>query len=70
VLWLARKTPDAIARRALLLASAVGNGVGLMLGLWSRSAGLQGLLAWLSVGIYAALLLGALYFLLRPSSRD
>jgi len=70
VLWLARKTPDAIARRALLLASIAGNGVGLALSLWSRSAGLQGLLAWLSVGLYSALLLGALYFLLRPSRRD
>ena len=44
--------------------------IGLVLSLWSRSAGLQGLLAWLAVGIYAALLLGSLYFLLRPSRRD
>jgi FtsH-binding integral membrane protein len=68
--WLARKTPDDSARRALLLAGALGNLSGLVLSLWSRSAGLQGLLAWLGAAIYAALLLGCLYFLLRPSRRD
>ena len=68
--WLARKSSDDIARRALLLAGVIGNGIGLVLSLWSRSAGLQGVLAWLAVGIYATLLLGSLYFLLRPSRRD
>jgi hypothetical protein len=53
----------------LLLASIVGNLVGLLLSLWSRFAGLQSLLAWLSVTIYGALLLGALVFLLRPGQR-
>ena len=70
VLWLARQTQDAIARRALLVASIIGNGVGLLLSLWSRMQGLQGPLAWLGAGIYGALLLGASYFLLRPSRRD
>lgn len=70
LLWLARKTEDAIARRALLVAAAVGNMVGLLLSLWSRLNGLQGPLAWLAVAIYGALLLGSLYFLLRPSRRD
>ena len=70
VLWLARNTLDTAARRALLLASVVGNGAGLLLSLWSRFAGLQGLLAWLSVAIYGALAFGALAFLLRPSLRD
>lgn len=68
--WLARKTPDDSARRALLLSGVVGNLIGLALSIWSRNAGLQGVLAWLSVGIYAALILGGLYFLLRPSRRD
>jgi hypothetical protein len=44
--------------------------IGLLLSLWSRLAGLQSLLAWLSVAIYGALFLGALYFLLRPSRQD
>ncbi len=70
IYWLARKSTDDTTRRALLLAGVVGNLIGLALSLWSRSAGLQGLLAWLAVGIYAALLLGSLYFLLRPSRRD
>jgi hypothetical protein len=68
--WLARSTRDDVARRALLLAAVAGNGVGLALSLWSRLEGLQGALAWLSVVIYGALLLGALNFLLRPSRRD
>ena len=70
VLWLARATLDDVARRALLLASVVGNLIGLVLSIWSRLDGLQGVLAWLSVGIYGALLLGSLYFLFRPSRRD
>ena len=69
LLWLARGAQEAPVQRALLIASAVGNLVGLVLSLWSRFSGLQGILAWLSVGIYGALLLGALYFLLRPGRR-
>lgn len=69
LLWLARNTQDAAAQRALLAATAVMNLLGLLLSLWSRLAGLQGLLAWLAVGIYAALCLGSLYFLLRPGRR-
>jgi len=69
LLWLARRAQDATVQRALLLSSAVGNLIGLGLSLWSRFSGLQGLLAWLSVGLYGALLLGSLYFLLRPGRR-
>ena len=68
--WLARASTDEGTRRALLVAGIVGNLIGLVLGLWARSAGLQGLLAWLAVGIYGALLLGGLYFLFQPSRRD
>lgn len=70
IAWLGRKTPENIARRALLLAGVLGNLIGLVLSVWSRTAGLQGPLAWLSVGIYGALILGGLHFLLRPSRRD
>lgn len=70
LLWLARGTLDTTARRALLVASVIGNAIGLLLSLWSRFAGLQGLLAWLSVAIYGALTLGALVLLLRPGLRD
>jgi len=69
VLWLARGSTDAATQRALLLASIIGNLLGVGLSLWSRSIGLQGLLAWLSVAIYGALLLGSLYFLVRPGRR-
>ena len=69
ILWLARGAQEAATQRALLIASIVGNLVGLLLSLWSRSIGLQGVLAWLSVAIYGALLLGSLYFLVRPGRR-
>jgi membrane-bound ClpP family serine protease len=70
IYWLVRKSTDETTRRAVLLVGVLGNLIGVVLSVWSRSAGLQGVLAWLSVGIYAALLLGSLYFLLRPSRRD
>ncbi len=69
LLWLARGAQDTPIQRALLLASTVANLLGLVLSLWSRFSGLQGVLAWLSVGLYGALLLGSLYFLLRPGRR-
>lgn len=69
LLWLARGAQDAAVQRALLLSSAIGNLIGLVLSLWSRFGGLQGPLAWLSVGLYGALLLGSLYFLVRPGRR-
>jgi uncharacterized membrane protein YeaQ/YmgE (transglycosylase-associated protein family) len=69
LLWLARGAQEAAVQRALLIASVVGNLVGVVLSLWSRFNDLQGILAWLSVGIYGALLLGSLYFLLRPGRR-
>jgi hypothetical protein len=69
ITFLARNTPDGIAQRALLVGAAAGNLIGLVLSVWSRSVGLQGALAWLSVGLYGALLLGALFYLVRPSHR-
>ena len=69
LVFLARGAQEAATQRALLIASIVGNLGGLVLSLWSRFAGLQGLLAWLGVAIYGALLLGSLYFLVRPGKR-
>ena len=70
LLWLARGATEPATQRALLIASAVGNLIGLALSLWSRLNGLQGLLAWLAVAIYGALLLGSLYYLVRPGKRS
>lgn len=67
--WMARGTQEAATQRALLVASVLVNLIGLLLSVWSRTAALQGLLAWLSVAIYGALCFGALYFLLRPGRR-
>jgi hypothetical protein len=68
--WLLRGTRDDATRRALLWVGVLGNLVALVLSVWSRLDGLQGLLAWLSVAIYGVLLLGSLYFLFRPGQRD
>jgi membrane-bound ClpP family serine protease len=70
LLWLARAAMDAATQRALLIASTVGNLIGLALSVWSRLNGLQGSLAWLAVALYGALLLGSLYYLLRPGRRS
>ncbi len=70
IYWLARGTRDDATRRALLLAAVLGNLVALVLSVWSRLNGLQGMLAWLSVAIHAVLLLGSLNFLFRPGQRD
>jgi hypothetical protein len=69
LVWLARGAQEATTQRALLVASLLGNLLGLGLSLWSRFAGLQGLLAWLGVAIYGVLALGALYYLVRPGQR-
>ncbi len=70
IFWLLRGTRDDATRRALLLVGVVGNLIALILSLWSRLDGLQGMLAWLSVAIYGVLLLGSLNFLFRPGRRD
>jgi len=70
IYWLLRGSRDDATARALLLVGVVGNLVALVLSLWSRLEGLQGILAWLSVAIYAVLLLGSLNFLFRPGRRD
>lgn len=70
IYWLLRGTHDDAARRTLLWVGVFGNLVALVLSVWARLEGLQGLLAWLSVAIYAVLLLGSLNFLLRPAQRD
>ena len=68
--WLLRGTRDDATRRSLLLVGVVGNLVALVLSVWTRLEGLQGILAWLSVAIYGVLLLGSLNFLFRPGQRD
>jgi len=69
LLWLARGAQDGATQRALLFASVIGNLVGMVLSLWARFANLQNQMAWLSVAIYGALFVGALYFLLRSGQR-
>jgi hypothetical protein len=69
VAWLARNTQDAVAQRAILIGSAVGNLVGALLSAWSSLAGLQNAMAWFSVVIYGVFFLGAVYLLTSSGRR-
>ncbi|MCL4184026.1 MAG: hypothetical protein KJ011_11320 [Burkholderiaceae bacterium] len=64
VVWLARGVRDETAIHAVLIGSAAGFAVGVLLSLWGVMSGLINALGWSSVVIYLLLLLGALYFLM------
>jgi hypothetical protein len=67
VVWLLRRTQDAIAVRAVLIAIAVGNALGAAIGIWAGLVKLQNAMVWGSVVLYVVLLLGSVYFLLSRS---
>lgn len=60
--WLARNVPDSEARRAILLAMFVGDGVGFVVALIAQLQGIQNALGWSTVVIYLLLALGFGYF--------
>ena len=67
--WLARRTRDDLALRAILQASVVGNAVGAAISVWAAIAGLQNQMVWGSVAIYLAFLLASIYYLSSPMRR-
>lgn len=69
VYWLARNTRDDAAICALLKGGLIGNAGGLAISAWAAVSGMQNQMAWSSVGIYAILFAGALYFLASPERR-
>ena len=70
VVWLARRTRDGVAARAMLVGIAVGNVAGAAVSAWAAAAGLQNAMAWGSVLLYAVLAAGSVYFLVaRPTER-
>lgn len=69
VVWLARGTREALAQRALLQATVLGDLAGLLISIWAAVTGLQNALAWSSVVIYALFAFGAVYFLAYPERR-
>ena len=63
MVWLARHTQDAVAIRALLVGTAIGNGVGAAISAWAGITGLQSAMVWSSVLVYGLGLLISGYFL-------
>ena len=60
--WFARNVADSEARRAILLAMFVGDGVGFVLALIAQIQGIQNAMGWSTVVIYLLLALGFGYF--------
>lgn len=60
--WVARNAPDSEARRAILLALFVGDGVGFVIALIAQLGGVVNALGWSTVVIYALLAIGFGYF--------
>ena len=67
--WSARNATDSDARRAIVLALFVSDGVGFIVALIGQLAGVVNSLGWLNVAIYLILALGFGYFqFARPAS--
>jgi hypothetical protein len=60
--WTARNAPDSEARRAILLAMFVGEGVGFVVALIGQLGGVMNALGWSTVAIYLLLAIGFAYF--------
>ena len=69
LLWLARRTSDDQALRAILVASVAGNLLGAATGIWAALSGLQNMMAWTSVAIYLLFALGSLYYISSAARR-
>lgn len=67
--WLARNATDSDARRAIVLALFVSDGVGFVVALIGQLAGVVNSFGWLNVAIYLLFALGWGYFqFTRPAS--
>ena len=60
--WLVRKASDSDARRAIVLALFISDGVAFVLALMAQLKGLVNTLGWSTVAIYLLLALGFAYF--------
>ena len=67
--WVARNSRDSDARRAILLALAVGYAIGFVLALIAQIRGVENILGWSTVATYLLLALAFGYFrFARPTS--
>jgi len=69
VIWLARRSHDDTALRAILQGSLVGHLIGAITSVWAAVSGLENAMAWSSVAIYGLLGAGCVYFLVSPAHR-
>ncbi len=69
VVWLARRTRDDLALRAILQAGVVGNVVGGAISVWAAMTGLQNQMVWGSVAIYVVFSLASIFYLTSPARR-
>jgi hypothetical protein len=60
--WTAQNAPDSVARRAILLAMFVGDGIGFVVALIGQLSGVMNALGWSTVVIYLLLAIGFGYF--------
>jgi hypothetical protein len=60
--WVARNAPDSEARRAILLALFIGDGVGFVIALIAQIGGAVNALGWSTVAIYLLFAIGFGYF--------
>jgi Trk-type K+ transport system membrane component len=69
--WLARNASDSDARRAIVLALIVSDGIGFIAALIAQLADVVNSLGWSTVAIYLLLALGWGYFqFAKPAERD
>ena len=67
--WAARKAPASDARKAIVLALFISDGLGFVLALLGQIAGVMNSFGWSTVAVYLLLALGFGYFqFLRPST--
>lgn len=67
--WFARKATESDARKAILLAFFISDGIGFIVSLIAQLGSVVNALGWMNVGIYLLLALGFGYFrFMKPAS--
>ena len=67
--WFARNATESDARKAIVLALFISDGIGFVVSLIAQLGGVLNALGWLNVGIYLLLALGFAYFqFMSPTS--
>ena len=66
--WFARNAEDSVARKAIVLALLIGDGIGFIVALIAQLAGVLNTVAWSTVAIYLFFTVGYGYFQFEKSS--